>query len=80
MVEAGLLGLETEHKEVSQGTRKVLEEFAAEHGLITTGSSDYHGLSVKANNPLGLHTTSVEMLKKILQLGTGVKPTINHEF
>jgi predicted metal-dependent phosphoesterase TrpH len=80
MVEAGLLGLETEHKEVSQGTRKVLVEFAAEHGLITTGSSDYHGLSVKANNPLGLHTTSVEMLKKILQLGTGVKPTINHEF
>jgi hypothetical protein len=57
-----------------------LVEFAAEHGLITTGSSDYHGLSVKANNPLGLHTTSVEMLKKILQLGTGVKPTINHEF
>jgi predicted metal-dependent phosphoesterase TrpH len=80
MVEAGLLGLETEHKEVSQGTRKVLEEFAAEHGLITTGSSDYHGISVKAHNPLGLHTTSVEMLKKILQFGTGVKPTINHEF
>ena len=80
MVEAGLLGLETEHKEVSPGTREVLEAFALEKGLITTGSSDYHGLSVKAHNPLGLHTTSVEMLKRILELGTGTKPTLNHEF
>ena len=80
MVEAGLLGLETEHKEVSLGTREVLEAFALEKSLITTGSSDYHGLSVKAHNPLGLHTTSVEMLKRILELGTGTKPTLNHEF
>lgn len=80
MVNAGLLGLETEHKEVSQGTREVLEAFALEKGLITTGSSDYHGLSVKAHNPLGLHTTSIEMLKRILELGTGTKPTLNHEF
>jgi predicted metal-dependent phosphoesterase TrpH len=80
MVSAGLLGLETEHKEVSQATREVLEAFAHEHGLITTGSSDYHGLSVKAHNPLGLHTTSVEMLKRMLELGTGTKPTLNHKF
>ena len=79
-VEAGLLGVETEHKEVSPRTREVLEAFALEKGLITTGSSDYHGLSVKAHNPLGLHTTSVEMLKRILELGTGTKPTLNHEF
>jgi predicted metal-dependent phosphoesterase TrpH len=79
MVQAGLLGLETEHKEVSQATRQVLEDFADELGLITTGSSDYHGLSVKAHNPLGLHTTSPEMLKRILKLGTGTKPTLNHE-
>lgn len=80
MVEAGLLGLETQHKEVSQPTREVLEAFAEEKGLITTGSSDYHGLSVKAHNPLGLHTTSVEMLKRILELGTGTKATLNHKF
>ena len=80
MVEAGLLGLETEHKEVNQGTREILEAFALEKGLITTGSSDYHGLSVKAHNPLGLHTTSVEMLKRILELGTGTKATLNHKF
>ncbi len=80
MVEAGLLGLETQHKEVSQPTREVLEAFAEEKDLITTGSSDYHGLSVKAHNPLGLHTTSVEMLKRILELGTGTKATLNHKF
>lgn len=79
MVSAGLLGLETEHKEVAPETRSILESFAAEHCLITTGSSDYHGLSVKENNPLGLHSTSVEMLKRILELGTGTKPTLNHE-
>jgi predicted metal-dependent phosphoesterase TrpH len=79
MVKAGLMGLETQHKEVNKATREVLEAFAAEHGLITTGSSDYHGLDVKKDNPLGLHTTSVEMLKKILLLGTGTKPTLNHE-
>lgn len=80
MVEAGLLGLETQHKEVSQLTREVLEAFAEEKDLITTGSSDYHGLSVKAHNPLGLHTTSVDMLKRILELGTGTKATLNHKF
>lgn len=80
MVEAGLLGLETQHKEVSQPTREVLEAFAEEKDLITTGSSDYHGLSVKAHNPLGLHTTSVDMLKRILELGTGTKATLNHKF
>jgi len=80
MVEAGLLGLETKHKEVAPATREILESFAQEHNLITTGSSDYHGLSVKPHNPLGLHSTSVEMLKRILELGTGTKPTLNHEF
>lgn len=79
MVDAGLLGLETEHKEVNKGTREILEAFALEQDLLTTGSSDYHGLSVKAHNPLGLHTTSVEMLKRIIELGTGTKPTLNHE-
>lgn len=80
MVSAGLLGLETEHKEVAPDTRAVLESFASEHGLITTGSSDYHGLSVKEHNPLGLHSTTTAMLKRILELGTGTKPTLNHEF
>jgi predicted metal-dependent phosphoesterase TrpH len=80
LVAAGLLGFETKHSEVWPDARELLEAFAAQHGLITTGSSDYHGLSVKAHNPLGLFGTSVEMLQRILDLGTGIKPTLNHEF
>jgi hypothetical protein len=80
MVEAGLLGIETDHKEVPAQVKLVLDSFAQTHGLITTGSSDYHGISVKPDNPLGLRTTSIEMLQKILLLGTGTKPTLSHSF
>jgi predicted metal-dependent phosphoesterase TrpH len=80
MVAAGLMGLETQHIEVDLDRRALLESFASEHGLVTTGSSDYHGLDVKKNNPLGCNTTSQDMLKRILELGTGTKPTLNHEF
>lgn len=80
MIQAGLLGLETKHIEVNKAHRDLLEAFASEHGLLTTGSSDYHGVSVKKDNPLGCNETSVEMLKRILELGTGTKPTLNHEF
>lgn len=80
MVEAGLLGIETDHREVPPEVKVVLDNFAQEFGLITTGSSDYHGLSVKPKNPLGLRTTSIEMLQKILLLGTGTKPTLSHSF
>lgn len=79
MVEAGLLGLETSHTEVQPETKLVLDEFAAEQGLLITGSSDYHGLSTKPRNPLGIKTTTVENLRRIIELGTGFKPTLNHE-
>jgi hypothetical protein len=79
MAEAGLLGLETSHLEVSPATKIVLDEFAAEFGLITTGSSDYHGLTTKENNPLGLYTTSLEMLKRIVAAGTGTTPTLSNQ-
>jgi len=80
MVEAGLLGIETDHREVPSEVKVVLDSFAQEFGLITTGSSDYHGLSVKPKNPLGCRTTSLEMLQKILLIGTGSEPTLSHSF
>ncbi len=79
MVEAGLLGIESNHIEVPADIKLVLDEFAQEQGLLTTGSSDYHGLKTKANNPLGIRTTTVANLRKILELGTGSRPTLNHE-
>lgn len=80
MAEAGLLGIETNHSQVPEPIRKVLENFAAEFNLLTTGSSDYHGLSVKRDNPLGLRTTEVAQLRRILEIGTGSAPTLNHQF
>ena len=79
MVEAGLMGIETNHKEVPAQTREVLESFAKEFGLLTTGSSDYHGLGTKPDNPLGLRTTEPSQLKKIIELATGTEPLLNHE-
>jgi predicted metal-dependent phosphoesterase TrpH len=80
MVKAGLLGIEVDHIEVQGKNRDWLVDYATKHNLIMTGSSDFHGRKTKRNNPLALYTTSLEMLKKILELGTGTKPTINHEF
>jgi predicted metal-dependent phosphoesterase TrpH len=80
MVEAGLLGIESNHIEVPADIKLVLDEFAQEQGLILTGSSDYHGLVTKPNNPLGIRTTTIANLRKIMELGTGTKPTLNHDF
>ena len=79
MVEAGLLGLETSHSEVKPSTKIILDEFAKEFGLITTGSSDYHGLKTKEKNPLGLFMTDLEMLKRIITAGTGTAPTLSRQ-
>ncbi len=80
MAEAGLLGLETSHFEVSPENKIILDDFAKEFDLITTGSSDYHGLNTKKHNPLGLHTTELEMLKRIIAAGTGIAPTLSRQF
>lgn len=79
MVDAGLLGIETNHLEVPEDIAQVLNGFASEFGLLTTGSSDYHGLKVKDKNPLGLRTTAPEQLRRILDQGTGTKPVLNHQ-
>jgi predicted metal-dependent phosphoesterase TrpH len=79
MVEAGLLGIETDHLEVPAEVRQVLESFAAEFDLLTTGSSDYHGLGTKVANPLGLRKTRPDQLKRIIELATGTQPLLNHE-
>ncbi len=42
---------------------------AAEHGLLMTGSSDYHGAGKP--NLLGENTTSPEVLARIEELATG---------
>lgn len=70
MIEAGLDGLEVDHRDNPPEARRALRERAAAHGLIVTGSSDYHG-SGKPNR-LGEHGTDPGQLARIVDRATGV--------
>jgi 3',5'-nucleoside bisphosphate phosphatase len=69
MIDAGLLGLEVDHRDNPEEGRAFLRDLAAENGLLITGSSDYHGTG-KANL-LGENLTSAHALARIEELGTG---------
>ena len=79
MVKAGLLGIEVDHIEVKGKNRDWLVAYATKHNLIMTGSSDFHGCKTKRKNPLARYTTSPEMLKRILEAGTGWEPHLEHK-
>lgn len=72
LIDAGLGGFEVDHRENTVAGKKLLRELAAEHDLIVTGSSDYHG-SGKPNLP-GENTTSEEMVERIIARATGSEP------
>lgn len=74
LIAAGLGGLELDHRENTPDGLKVLREIARDNELIVTGSSDYHGSGKP--NLLGEHTTSPEMLERILAAGTGAAPLL----
>ncbi len=69
MIDAGLLGLEVDHRDNPPESRIWLRELAADQGLLVTGSSDYHGAGKP--NLLGENTTAPEMLERIVAAGTG---------
>jgi len=69
MIDAGLAGLEIEHRDNPEDGRAYLRRLAEEHSLLVTGSSDYHGTGKP--NLLGENTTSAEALERIEELGTG---------
>ncbi|GAB2929259.1 PHP domain-containing protein [Rhodococcus aerolatus] len=70
LVPAGLAGLEVDHPEHAEPEREQLRALAAEHDLLVTGSSDYHG--DRKVNRLGQCTTADEQLERLLALGHGV--------
>jgi 3',5'-nucleoside bisphosphate phosphatase len=72
MVEAGLLGVEVDHPDHSADERAHLRGLAAELGLITTGSSDYHGTNKLTS--IGACTTDPDQFEAILAAGTGSAP------
>ncbi|MDQ4503342.1 PHP domain-containing protein [Sinomonas sp. ASV322] len=69
MIDAGLAGLEVFHRDNPEARRPFLLELAERHGLLVTGSSDYHGAG-KANR-LGENTTAPEVLAEIERQASG---------
>ncbi|WP_106296992.1 PHP domain-containing protein [Knoellia remsis] len=68
---AGLAGLEARHRDHSlEDTERALR-LAGRHGLIVTGSSDYHGTGKL--NRLGEHTTEPREWSRIVEQSHGVK-------
>ena len=69
MIDAGLAGLEVDHRDNPETGRAYLRALARKHSLLVTGSSDYHGTGKP--NELGEFTTDPGVLEKIGELGTG---------
>lgn len=67
MADAGLAGLEVDHRDNDPQAREHLRSLASRLGLLVTGSSDYHGAG-KAN-PIGENTTDPDVLTEILARG-----------
>jgi 3',5'-nucleoside bisphosphate phosphatase len=69
MIDAGLDGVEVDHRDNPAEGRAWLRMLAAERGLLMTGSSDYHGTGKP--NRLGENLTAAAVLERILHIGTG---------
>lgn len=68
MVDAGLFGLERDHREHDEADRLALDQLAHRWRIALTGGSDFHG-SGKPNR-LGENLTSQAVLEQILAEGT----------
>jgi 3',5'-nucleoside bisphosphate phosphatase len=69
MAAAGLAGLEVDHPDHDQAARLHLRGLAGELGLLTTGSSDYHGAGKAAR--LAQETTAPEVYEALLARVSG---------
>jgi predicted metal-dependent phosphoesterase TrpH len=63
LIEAGLSGIELRHPENDESRIPPLRDLAERHGLLITGSSDYHGAG-KANQ-LGEHITAKQVVDQL---------------
>ncbi|MEV6571652.1 PHP domain-containing protein [Streptomyces sp. NPDC051577] len=69
---AGMDGIEVDHMDHDTDTRARLRALAADLGLLTTGSSDYHG--TRKSCRLGEYTTDPEIYGEITRRSTGAFP------
>jgi len=64
LAEVGLAGVEVDHPDHGPEDRERLRAQAAELGLLTTGSSDYHGAN--KTTPIGAETTDEEAFERLV--------------
>ncbi|MBY8341332.1 PHP domain-containing protein [Streptomyces spinosirectus] len=72
MAAAGLDGIEVDHMDHDEDTRARLRGLAKDLGLLTTGSSDYHGS--RKTCVLGEYVTDPEVYGEITRRATGAFP------
>ena len=72
LVDAGLGGLEVDHRENQSHGKRTLLDWAARHDLFVTGSSDYHGTGKP--NRFGEHRTARHSFDAIVDQATGSAP------
>ncbi|MCB5180817.1 PHP domain-containing protein [Streptomyces antimicrobicus] len=72
LADAGLDGIEVDHMDHDADTRARLRGLAGELGLLTTGSSDYHGSRKTCR--LGEYTTDPEIYGEITRRAYGAFP------
>jgi predicted metal-dependent phosphoesterase TrpH len=65
----GLAGVEVDHPDHSPEDRELLRGLAADLGLLTTGSSDYHGTN--KTTPLAAEVTAERALDALLDQASG---------
>jgi 3',5'-nucleoside bisphosphate phosphatase len=68
---AGLAGVEVDHPDHDPADRAALRGLAADLGLLTTGSSDYHGSN--KTTPIGAETTGPEVFERLAALASGAE-------
>ncbi|RZT84103.1 hypothetical protein EV383_0937 [Pseudonocardia sediminis] len=71
LVAHGLGGVEVDHPNHAPEDRELLRALVAEHGLLGTGSSDYHGTN--KTTPIAAETTDPEVYSALVAQATGVE-------
>ncbi len=74
LLAAGLAGVEIRHRDNAPAAVERWTRLAAQHDLIVTGSSDYHGLGKP--NRLAENTTTPEAYAAIVDRATGFAPVV----
>jgi predicted metal-dependent phosphoesterase TrpH len=72
LVDAGLFGLEVDHRDNTTDGKERLRELAQQFGLVITGASDYHGAG--KDNQLGENSTTRSVVAQIVDEATGSAP------